>query len=252
MLVGQHLLEPGVDLRLREKGLVHAVRHHVRAREALREEARRLAAASEDPLMLGWADLVTGYLADDADEGRRSLERAAETAGRVGDTDLANMALADLGLWHVTSGDLRRGLAMLDEALAATLSAPRGMLEVVVWSSCDMLAACSLVDDIQRATDWCRAADRFMETYGCPFLLARCRAHYGHVLMATGHSVRIPTSVLDSVRTLTATIAAELGESPVGSDHYQALFIIGILLFSITFVVNLSADLIVRGIRGKA
>jgi phosphate transport system permease protein len=72
------------------------------------------------------------------------------------------------------------------------------------------------------------------------------------VLMATGHSIRIPTGPLDPVRTLTATIAAELGEAAVGSDHYQVLFIIGILLFSITFVVNLSADLIVRGIRGKA
>jgi phosphate transport system permease protein len=72
------------------------------------------------------------------------------------------------------------------------------------------------------------------------------------VLMATGHSVRIPHSVLDPVRTLTATIAAELGETPVGSDHYQVLFIIGILLFSITFAINLCADLIVRGIRGKA
>jgi phosphate transport system permease protein len=72
------------------------------------------------------------------------------------------------------------------------------------------------------------------------------------VLMATGHSIRIPTSLLDPVRTLTATIAAELGETAVGSDHYQVLFIIGILLFSISFVVNLSADLIVRGIRGKA
>jgi len=72
------------------------------------------------------------------------------------------------------------------------------------------------------------------------------------VLMATGHSIRIPTSPLDPVRTLTSTIAAELGEASVGSDHYQVLFIIGILLFSITFVVNLSADLIVRGIRGKS
>ncbi len=72
------------------------------------------------------------------------------------------------------------------------------------------------------------------------------------VLMATGHSVRIPHSPLDSVRTLTATIAAELGEAPVGSDHYQVLFIIGILLFTITFIINLSADLVVRGIRGKA
>jgi phosphate transport system permease protein len=71
------------------------------------------------------------------------------------------------------------------------------------------------------------------------------------VLMATGHAVQIPHSLLDPVRTLTATIAAELGETPVRSDHYQVLFIIGILLFSITFVVNLTADLVVKGIRKK-
>lgn len=69
------------------------------------------------------------------------------------------------------------------------------------------------------------------------------------VLMATGHAVNIPHSVFDSVRTLTATIAAELGETAQGSDHYRVLFLIGILLFSITFVVNLIADLIVKGIR---
>lgn len=71
------------------------------------------------------------------------------------------------------------------------------------------------------------------------------------VLMATGHSVRIPASIFDPVRTLTATIAAELGETSKGSDHYQVLFLIGILLFSITFIVNLAADLIVKGVRGK-
>jgi phosphate transport system permease protein len=71
------------------------------------------------------------------------------------------------------------------------------------------------------------------------------------VLMATGHSVRIPHSIFDPVRTLTATIAAELGETSKGSDHYQSLFLIGILLFSITFVVNLAADLIVKGIKKK-
>jgi phosphate transport system permease protein len=69
------------------------------------------------------------------------------------------------------------------------------------------------------------------------------------VLMATGHSINIPHSIFDSVRALTATIAAELGETAVGSDHYQALFTIGIFLFTITFIINLSADLIVRGIR---
>jgi phosphate transport system permease protein len=71
------------------------------------------------------------------------------------------------------------------------------------------------------------------------------------VLLATGHAVTMPTSVLDSVRTLTATIAAELGEAPVDSDHYQILFIIGILLFTITFIVNLTADLVVRGARRR-
>ncbi len=69
------------------------------------------------------------------------------------------------------------------------------------------------------------------------------------VLMATGHAINIPGSVFDSVRALTATIAAELGETAVGSPHYQALFTIGIFLFTITFIINLTADLIVRGIR---
>jgi phosphate transport system permease protein len=71
------------------------------------------------------------------------------------------------------------------------------------------------------------------------------------VLMATGHAVQIPHSVLDSVRTLTANIAAELGEAPAGSDHYRVLFLTGVLLFTITFIVNLSADLVIRGIRKK-
>lgn len=69
------------------------------------------------------------------------------------------------------------------------------------------------------------------------------------VLMATGHSVHLPTSPLDSVRTLTATIAAELGETARGGDHYQVLFVIGMLLFVIAFAVNLTADLVVKGIR---
>ena len=69
------------------------------------------------------------------------------------------------------------------------------------------------------------------------------------VLMATGHSINIPGSVFDSVRALTATIAAELGETAVGSQHYKALFTIGISLFVITFIINLVADLVVRGVR---
>lgn len=71
------------------------------------------------------------------------------------------------------------------------------------------------------------------------------------VLMATGHAVHIPTSPLDSVRTMTATIAAELGETARGSDHYRILFVLGTLLFLITFMVNLTADLAIRGIKKR-
>ena len=70
-------------------------------------------------------------------------------------------------------------------------------------------------------------------------------------LMATGHAVTIPHSPFDSVRTLTATIAAELGETSRGGEHYQALFVIGMLLFSVTFVVNVTADLVIRGWRKR-
>ena len=48
---------------------------------------------------------------------------------------------------------------------------------------------------------------------------------------------------MQSVRTLTATIAAEMGEAVVGSEHYFALFAIGIVLFVISFAINVTADL---------
>jgi phosphate transport system permease protein len=71
------------------------------------------------------------------------------------------------------------------------------------------------------------------------------------VLMATGHAVQIPHSPLDPIRTLTATIASELGESVAGGPHYCVLFVIGLELFVIAFVVNLVADLIVKGVRSE-
>jgi phosphate transport system permease protein len=67
------------------------------------------------------------------------------------------------------------------------------------------------------------------------------------VLMASGHAINIPGSIFDSVRALTATIAAELGETATGSEHYGALFVLGIFLFLITFIINLTADILVRG-----
>lgn len=63
------------------------------------------------------------------------------------------------------------------------------------------------------------------------------------VMMITGNAAVIPKSIFQPVRTLTATIAAEMGETVRGSDHFYALFAIGIVLFLITFFINIVADL---------
>ncbi|MBP7231734.1 MAG: phosphate ABC transporter permease subunit PstC [Syntrophaceae bacterium] len=62
------------------------------------------------------------------------------------------------------------------------------------------------------------------------------------VLMVAGGSAAIPESLFDSVRPMPASIAAEMGETPYGSAHYQALFAIGMVLFFLTLAFNLIAD----------
>ena len=78
------------------------------------------------------------------------------------------------------------GFALIDEAMAAALAGERASLDTVVYTACDMLNACELASDLERAEQWCRVADDFVATYGCPFLYAECRLFYGGVLVAKG------------------------------------------------------------------
>lgn len=64
------------------------------------------------------------------------------------------------------------------------------------------------------------------------------------VLMVTGNAAVMPTSLFEPIRTIPATIAAELGEAPAGGAHYQSLFLLGCILFLITLVISVSAELI--------
>lgn len=64
------------------------------------------------------------------------------------------------------------------------------------------------------------------------------------VLMVTGNAAVIPHSMFESVRTIPATIAAELGEAPSGGTHYQALFLLGAVLFIITLIISIVAEII--------
>lgn len=64
------------------------------------------------------------------------------------------------------------------------------------------------------------------------------------VLMVTGNASVIPSTFLEPVRTIPATIAAELGEAPQGGIHYQALFALGCILFLMTLFINLTVDFV--------
>ncbi|RYP87234.1 helix-turn-helix transcriptional regulator [Nocardioides guangzhouensis] len=147
--------------------------------------ADRAAARAGSDVARGWVVLLQALLDDDPDRQLTGLERARALAVTGKDTALETMALSDLGLVLVQRGQEETGLVHLDEAMTSAFGGLDD-LQVVVWSSCNMLAACSLVDDLVRARLWCREADRFMARYGCPFLQARCRAHFGSVLLAAG------------------------------------------------------------------
>jgi phosphate transport system permease protein len=69
------------------------------------------------------------------------------------------------------------------------------------------------------------------------------------VLMASGNAAITSASFTDSIRTLSATIAAELAEVVFGSPHYNVLFFIGALLFVFTFIINLGGDLILTSLK---
>jgi phosphate transport system permease protein len=71
------------------------------------------------------------------------------------------------------------------------------------------------------------------------------------VLMVAGGSAVIPHSFLQPVRTMTATIAAEMGETAIGSEHYYALFGIAVVLFILTLIFNIIADLVAQRFRKR-
>ncbi len=102
------------------------------------------------------------------------------------------------------------------------------------------------------ATRW-ETARRVMLPAAAPGVLAACMLGLGRavgetmiVLMVSGNAAIVSAALTDPTRTLSATIAAELGEVVAGGEHFRALFFLGVLLFVITFAINLAATSAVR------
>jgi len=71
------------------------------------------------------------------------------------------------------------------------------------------------------------------------------------VLMASGNASIVSASLFDSTRTITATIAAELAETVFGEHHYRMLFLLGAILFAVTFVSNLAAEVVISSLKKR-
>jgi DNA-binding NarL/FixJ family response regulator len=148
--------------------------------------AERLVEPLDPGRLHGWVHLARAYRMADLDAAEALTRRAVGLARGVGDADLELSALSQLGVIRVGRGRTDEGFALIDEAMAAALAGEGGNLDTVVYACCDMLNACELVNDLERAAQWCRVADDFVERYGCPFLYAECRIYYGSVLSARG------------------------------------------------------------------
>jgi ATP/maltotriose-dependent transcriptional regulator MalT len=146
---------------------------------------RLLESLDEGPLH-GQSWVARAYRMPDLRAAEELTGRALAVARAAADVDLELTALSQLGLIRVGRGETAAGFALIDEAVAAVLGGERSTLDTVVYACCDMLNACELAGDVERAAQWCEVADEFVKTYGCPFLYAECRIYYGSVLAATG------------------------------------------------------------------
>lgn len=163
-------------------------------------KAERTMEGTEPNPMQGWLWLLRGFLTSDPATAQELFEWALEHGRDAGDIDLELIARSDLGLCLVGGGKADEGLALLDEALAGSLAGEGQRLDAVVFTSCNMLTACQMTGDLDRASQWCRAADDFMRRFSCPFMFATCRAHYGGVLLAKGKWEHAERELLAALR----------------------------------------------------
>jgi phosphate transport system permease protein len=178
---------------------------------------------------------------------RELLKPALELLAGIPSVVLGFFALMVLASWLQDSFELPSRL----NALVAGIAMALAIIPVIFTVAEDALAA---VPRSYREASLALGATRWETTWrvvmpaAAPGLLAATVLGFGRaigetmiVLMASGNAAIVSPSVLDSTRTLSATIAAEMGEVVFGSPHYSVLFFIGVQLFIFTFLLNMLA-----------
>jgi DNA-binding NarL/FixJ family response regulator len=175
----------------------------------------------------GWVLIARAVDAADPHQ-HEALAREAHQLGRAsGDRDLELCALTQIGVALIDQGRITDGMAFHDEAMAGAL-AGEGQLDTVVFTTCEMMTSYCRCAQYQRMTQWIRAADRFVERYGCPYLNASCRTHYGEALFATGDWARAEEELRTALRlseyslpAVQAQALARLAELRLAQDRVE-------------------------------
>lgn len=234
---------------------------------------------AEEPAVLGMGPLILGSLSvtllsclfalpvgigaaiflSEAAPGwmRETMKPALELLGFVPSIILGFLGMVLIAPWLQSRFQLLSGLNCLNASLLL------GVMMVPIVGSLAEDALEAVPQELREgsyalgATRW-ETVSRVVLPAALPGLLSACLLGIMRalgetmvVLMASGGAALIPTSVLDPVRPLTSTIAAEMGETAVGSVHSQALFFAGLLLLVMTLLLDRASALVERWGRRK-
>jgi ATP/maltotriose-dependent transcriptional regulator MalT len=152
----------------------------------------------------GWLDLARSESVTDPELAASLASGALDVALATEDTDLELRALAQLGLAEVTLGETDRGLARLDEAMAAVTSGEPATLETFADICCTLMLACERAGDSDRPQQWSAVLDDFVRAHDHVTLLAFCRTCCADVYAANGRIDAAEAELEQAVSELTA------------------------------------------------
>src|SRR5690606_18500051 len=183
---------------------------------------------------------------------REILKPFIELVAAIPSVVLGFFGLVVLGPWVKAAFDLNTGLVALTGALLLALMAIPTIMSISEdalrnvprsYKEASMALGATRMQTIWRVTVPASMSGIFA---GVMLGMGRVIGKSMVVLMVTGNAPLLTLSPFESVRTMTATVAAEMGEVVHGGEHYQTLFWLGIILLAATFLMNMAAQRVLR------
>lgn len=147
-----------------------------------------------------WCQMLRVSLTEPANELVDTASQIMEQARKFSDGNLEAIAMAFCGQAKILLGQVKAGMADLDEAMTMTTGGEVTDFMIISEVFCVMLSACETASDLVRCEHWCQIASEFAERHQCPFLSAYCRTTYGSLMTATGRWQEAESALIDAIR----------------------------------------------------